>query len=198
MSEMPVSPPRKRRRRADADRNVAAILDAALKLLGDRPDASMEDIAQAAGITRQTIYAHFPSREALVDAVRERAMADTVAALDEADLKRGSPAQALDRLVGAGWHTLGRYPNLAGLRRELSLQDQHDLHRPILDRLKRLIRRGQREGIFDSRLPTGWLLAAFVGLAHTAADEVAAGRMTTEEASRALRESARAVLRVSE
>jgi AcrR family transcriptional regulator len=195
---MSVSPQRRRRRRADADRNVAAILDAALKLLGDRPDASMDDIAQAAGITRQTIYAHYPSREALVAAVRERAMADTVAALDAADLKRGSPAEALDRLVGAGWHTLGRYPNLASLRREMSLQEQHDLHRPILDRLQPLIRRGQREGIFDSRLPAGWLLAAFLGLAHTAAEEVAAGRMSTEEAGRALRESAWALLGVTD
>jgi hypothetical protein len=125
-------------------------------------------------------------------------MADTVAALDEADLRRGSPAEALDRLVDAGWQTLGRYPNLAGLRREMSLQEQHDLHGPILERLEPVIRRGQREGIFDSRLPAGWLLAAFLGLAHTAAEEVAAGRMNAEEADRALRESAWAILGVTD
>lgn len=195
---MSVAPPRRRRRRADASRNIAAILDAALERLAERPDASMEDIAKAAGVSRQTIYAHYPSREALVAAVRERAMAETVAALDEADLERGSPADALDRLVRAGWHTLGRYPILAALRRKMTSQEQHDLHQPILHRLEPLIRRGQHAGIFDSRLPASWLLAAFLGLSHTAAEEVAAGRMRPEEAGRVLRESVWAILAIQD
>ncbi|MGR6999045.1 helix-turn-helix domain-containing protein [Yinghuangia aomiensis] len=53
-----------RRRRADAQRSIDAILDAARRLLGDRLDVGMEDIAAAAGVTRQTVYAHFPSRDA--------------------------------------------------------------------------------------------------------------------------------------
>jgi AcrR family transcriptional regulator len=63
------------RRRADAERNIAAILDAAVELLGERPDSSMAEIAAAAGVARQTVYAHYDSREALLAAVAERAMA---------------------------------------------------------------------------------------------------------------------------
>ena len=64
------------RRRADAERNIEAILDAALARLGRDPSASMTEIAKAAGVGRVTLYGHFPSREALVDTLFDRSLAD--------------------------------------------------------------------------------------------------------------------------
>ena len=63
-----------RRRRSDADRSVQAILAAALEALASDPDASMAEIARRAGVVRATIYAHFPTRESLLDAVMEHAI----------------------------------------------------------------------------------------------------------------------------
>jgi len=182
-----------RRRRADAERSIAAIVDAAIEVLSERPAASMEEIAAAAGLARQTVYAHYPSREALLRAVVDRALAQTVAAIDAAEPDEGTPVDALDRLVSASWQTLERYPLLMDLRAPLTPAEEHALHGPILERLERLIRRGQRAGDFDRRLTPAWLLAAFLGLAHAAAQEVAAGRLSAEDASRTLRESVRRV-----
>ncbi len=56
-------------RREDARRSIELIMDAARSILGKRPDASMEELAVAAGVTRQTVYAHFSSRDALIAAV---------------------------------------------------------------------------------------------------------------------------------
>src|SRR6266542_155221 len=102
-------PQRRRQRRADAQRNVAAILDAAVVLLGRQPEAGMDDIAAAAGVARQTVYAHFRSRQALLDAVVERVTAKVTAVLDTLDLDRGSAADALRRWLDTAWGLLERY-----------------------------------------------------------------------------------------
>ena len=90
MSEISTRQPRRRRRRADADRSAAAVLDAAVEVLGQHPDASVDHVAAAAGLARQTVYAHYPSRRALLAAVVDRITADAVAALDAADLDSGA------------------------------------------------------------------------------------------------------------
>ena len=86
-SAMPAGPSR----RADAQRSIAAILDAAIDLLAERPDASMADVAAAAGVARQTAYARYESRAALLSAVAGRALEQTLAALDAAAPEDGPP-----------------------------------------------------------------------------------------------------------
>ncbi|MGH2978207.1 MAG: TetR/AcrR family transcriptional regulator [Solirubrobacterales bacterium] len=183
-----------RSRRADAERSITAILDAAVEVLSERPEASMEEIAGAAGVSRQTVYAHYSSREALLDAVSERALSEAVAAIDAAEPQQGPPADALERLVAASWRTVSRHARLLDSLHALrSAEELHAFHAPILERLERLIRRGRRAGVFDRQQPTGWLLSTVLSLSHAAAAEVRAGRMTPEDAGRALR---RSVLRV--
>src|SRR6185369_12257140 len=56
--------------RADAQRNVAKLLDAAREAFTARgPNASLDDIARAAGVGAGTLYRHFPTRLALFEAV---------------------------------------------------------------------------------------------------------------------------------
>jgi AcrR family transcriptional regulator len=174
--------------RADAERSIAAILDGALELLADRPDASIGEIAAASGVARQTVYAHFASREALLTAVAERAMEQAVTAIDAAEPQRGEPAEALERLIEAWWRHVARHARVleALAAAYPSTETVHELHAPILERLGRLIRRGQRADSFDRSVPAGWLAAAFLGLIHAAADEVAAGRLDERAAGRAL------------
>jgi AcrR family transcriptional regulator len=179
-----------RTRRADAERNITAILDAAVELLAERPEASMAEIASAAGVARQTVYAHYHSREALLLAVAERARAEAVAAIDAAEPEHGPPLEALARLVPAWWSSVQRHARvLEALAPSFTVSDLHAFHAPILDRIERLVRRGRRAGDFDRDLPVAWLVAAFLGLMHATADEVAAGRVTGPAAGRSLERS---------
>jgi AcrR family transcriptional regulator len=182
--------PPTRRRRSDARRSIDAILAAARAVLGDRPDASVEDIATAAGVTRQTVYAHFASRDALIAALIEAAGVETVDAMDAAHLDSLPPVDALHRYLDLGWQLIRRYPFLLVPALARTPPGNEATHVAGTARLEELIRRGQDTGDFDRALPAGWLAAAVVGLAHTAADEVAAGRLTTDEAYTALSGSA--------
>jgi len=73
------------------------ILDAALRVFrrhGFRR-SSIEQAAEAAGLTRQALYHHFQSKEALFRAVieqlYERALAAEIAAADAAEKNRRQP-----------------------------------------------------------------------------------------------------------
>lgn len=64
----PTQPERKVR--ADAQRNRERILEVAKKAFArDGATASLDDIARKAGIGSATLYRHFPTREALIEAV---------------------------------------------------------------------------------------------------------------------------------
>jgi AcrR family transcriptional regulator len=173
------------KRRADAERSIAAVLDAAERTLPDRPDAGMGEIARAAGVSRQTVYAHFASREALLSAVAERALEQTLAAIDAAQPERGDPAEALDRLVMAWWASVARHARvLEALATTLPTSaDVHEFHAPVLARVEALAARGRFAG------SPGWLAVAFLALMHAAAEQVAAGRLSEADAGRALQES---------
>lgn len=148
----------------------------------------MEDIARAAGVSRQTVYAHFPSREALLDAIIERATAEVSAAFDIAGLDQAPPAVALVRLLDAGWQVTARYPFVWHLP-AVSPEQDASRHAPVLSRMVELIRRGQETGDLDDSLPPGWLLTAGLAIGRAADGEVKAGRMTIEKATHAVHHS---------
>lgn len=164
-------------------------------MLNQRPEASVGEIAKAAGLTRPTVYAHYPSREALLNAAIDHITDQAVAALDAADLDHGPPTAALHRYLAAGWQILESYPLLlATPTMRLDPRPARDRDRRIRERLERLIERGQNEGEFDRGPPADWLAEAVIGLGHTAGGQVAAGRMSRRRARTALAHSTQRLL----
>jgi AcrR family transcriptional regulator len=191
---------RSRKRRLDAERSRAAVLDAAIAVLGRQADASIEDIATAAGVVRQTVYAHFPSRTALLAAVIDHLTAETVQALDALDLTTPPPGEALRRWLEASWTVVLRYPVLLSpvIAEDAPPADELDRHRPVTAHLVELVRRGCQAGVFEARHSEGWIISATIALGHAAGQQVTAGRMAPDEAGAAYRDSVlRLVLRPS-
>lgn len=178
--------PVRRRRRADADRSRAAILAAAITLLDERIDASMESVAEAAGVSRQTVYAHFPSRDVLLNAVLDRLTRETIEAIDALDLDHGPALDTLLTLIDHGWRGFEEHPLLLQLP---STVEQDERHGPVVERFERLIRRGQCSGEITRDLPVAWLTSALIALGHAAGEAVGAHRLPAKKASAALRTS---------
>ncbi len=138
--------PAPKRRRADADRSVAAILDAGLEALASDPDSSMSEIARRAGVVRATIYVHFPTRETLLDAVMEYAIGQVVESMRGAEPQRGEPVEALERVLRATWRQLGQFPACSpSTRRGSRPRSYTGVSVPMLDQLEPLIKRGQKQ-----------------------------------------------------
>jgi AcrR family transcriptional regulator len=174
------------RRRADAERSIERILDAAVDALGEDQDVSMSAIARRAGVVRATIYVHFPTREALLEAVTDRALAEVATVITAAGPERGAPDAALRRVVAAAWRTLGRYHALVAVNTGGTHEDLHRRHGPVLALLVPLIERGQSAGSFRADVSAAWHLSMLMALIHAASAEVRAGRIAEADAEAAL------------
>ena len=147
----------------------------------------MAEIARRAGVVRATIYVHFPTRESLLDAVMEHAVAEVAKAASAADPQRGEPKEALERVLCATWQKLDGFQALLAINtNRLSAEELHRRHLPVLTLFGPLIERGQKAGVFRSDLPVSWHLAVIRAIAHTASFELQAGRITETEVEAAM------------
>jgi AcrR family transcriptional regulator len=173
-------------RRADAQRSIARIQEAALEVLASDPDASMAEIARRAGVVRATIYVHFPTRDDLIAAITERAMAEVVGVIAAAEPESGDPAEALRRVVIAAWRSLGRFHSLVAINTQLPHDELRARHDPVMAQLRPLIERGQRNGSFRAGVPPDWHLAMIVALIHAASAELRGARLAPDRIENAL------------
>jgi TetR/AcrR family transcriptional regulator, mexCD-oprJ operon repressor len=176
-------------RRADARHNVEKILVAAVACLSRNAGASVSEIAQAAGVPRVTLYGHFPSRDALVEAALTRVLSEGDKVLGSLDLT-GDPRDALSVLIGSSWLLIAQSTAiLEAAQASLPPGRVQELHAKPAQRVDDLIRRGQAEGVFRDDLPANWLVSVLHNVMHGAAIDVAKGRLDPADAPRFISET---------
>jgi AcrR family transcriptional regulator len=164
-----ISGPR-RRLRADAERNRTAILEAAEQAFAARGrELSTEDVAARAGVGIGTVFRHFPSKEALLQALLERGFAQLAA---EAD------ALAVDDRGDALFHFFERLVILAGKKRVLvdavaaggvdSATLMQSAGREFRAAVARLLARAQQRGVVRDDVGVAEVLALLLAVARTA------------------------------
>lgn len=133
--------------------NRRHILAVATRELSRDPDASMDDIARAAGVVRRTVYGHFPSREALIGGITDEAAREVEEVLARAAEGASSPVEALAGSLLATWRIGDRYRLLIALaQRDLGGTAREHL-RPARERLAGLLDEGARRGALPGHLP---------------------------------------------
>ncbi|WP_445149006.1 TetR/AcrR family transcriptional regulator [Baekduia sp. Peel2402] len=172
------------RLRSDARRNRRTVLDAAVALLAQRPQATMQEVADASGLGRTTVYRHFPRRQDLIDALYEQVLAESAHTIKDAI---GAATNARDLLcdlgarviaIGDRYRFLDAHPEL----RERTLQGSDDSEGR--DPLNDYLTAAQQRGEVRPDVPVSWMLTTMRGLAVVAMFEISAGRMSVEDAGR--------------
>ncbi|GAA1441489.1 TetR/AcrR family transcriptional regulator [Nocardiopsis tropica] len=90
---------RSRRERSDARESTVRIIEAAKAVFTDDPNASLEQVAEHAGLARTTVHRRFASRRSLLAALAVELNEHYLRALDRARVATAPPMVALYRLT---------------------------------------------------------------------------------------------------
>jgi TetR/AcrR family transcriptional regulator, mexCD-oprJ operon repressor len=166
-----------------AERNAGAILDAAERLLAHGEQTSVSALAGEAGLSRPTVYAHFPNRLRVLEALVERTVRQAMETLEAAEPERGPALAALQRLLATGWEEIERHEAIgAAATGQLSGEAMRRAHESAREVIRRLLERGRSEGAFRTDVPTGWLITSTLALIHAAAEEIRAANLDAQAA----------------
>jgi AcrR family transcriptional regulator len=165
-------------------RTPAAILATAAHLLAERRDASMNDIAAAAGVGRATLYRYFPTREALMQALADDALQDLAARLGDARLDKVPVPEALQRVFRAVLTVGDRYVLLLDERTTLDrLNGRDEALQVVGTPIVSVFQRGQDDGTLRDDLDAAVLGQLFGGLVVAAIDASLPRTLGVEQAA---------------
>ena len=158
-----------RKPRADSIRNRDRLLKAAARVLGSGgADASLEAVARKAGVGIGTLYRHFPTREALFEAVYRHEV-DALAELAEKMGQESAPVDALRQWLHAIVQLVATKKGmLAALA--LAAEGRSDLYAYSSERFTKaigtLLQRASKAGQMRADITPEDLLRALIGLCH--------------------------------
>jgi TetR/AcrR family transcriptional regulator, mexCD-oprJ operon repressor len=140
----------------------AAILEAAAGVLAERgQQASMADVAAAAGMARATVYRYFPNREALFEALGRVAVEEAGERLQAGRLDEVPVPEAFGRAVRA---LVAVGDSFVVVSRESARPDSAEFERQVASPLRKLIERAQSLGEVREDLPASWLMESLIGI----------------------------------
>ncbi|PNE17487.1 TetR/AcrR family transcriptional regulator [Amycolatopsis sp. BJA-103] len=155
--------------RADAARNLEAVLTTGARMLASDPSTSIGAIAAEAGVDRRTVYRRFASREDLLAAIYDSRLTAVEEVVRGARLTESAVPVALHRYVEGIIEVNRAWPvELTRMRTEPSIQERRSRLTADVDSF---LRRATDEGFLRADVPDGWASRLLIQLLHLASRE---------------------------
>lgn len=149
--------------RADAERSVRAILEAAEQVLAEEPGASMEQIAAAAGVARTTIHRRFANRQALIEALASSAARQLAQAVDDGRPDTAPPLVAMHRITANVLQVKSAWAFALGLPADPD-SEAAVLQQDIARRCTAVLKRAQADKLIDEAADLDWVRRVYYAL----------------------------------
>lgn len=169
--------------RVEKSRN--ALIQVGLELLLQKPDASLSEIAEQAGVGRTTLYRQFTSRDELIQSIALRCLQELDEVTADIAARSKSYTQVIEllfvdamtlpdrlRFLATFWAVVGRDPVIA----------QHEKQKA--NEISEVIEYAKKEGNIDPVIPTGWIVDLIDNLLLVAWKLVDDSSYTPEQAAK--------------
>lgn len=169
------APARSPRTRRGSAQTRDAILQAAIAEFAEHgySGARIERIVERADSNMRLVYVHFSSKEELYVAALEAVYADIRSKEQELDLANLEPRLSMERLIDftmdhflshPAFRALTTYENLLGGQTVAKSETIAALSSPLIETIRRVLQRGQAEGVFHRAVDPLQLYVSIVAL----------------------------------
>lgn len=165
---------RERPRHLPADERRAATVEAMVDLAAEQnpADITTTAIADRMGLTQGALFRHFPTKDAIIEAVMSWVSEHLLARLDKAGEGAASPVAALEAMFMAHVDFVGRHPGVPRMLfgelqrpgKTLARKMVQTLLRHYGERLHRLLEAGKAQGELDAALDADTAAVLFLGM----------------------------------
>ncbi|RCH54415.1 TetR/AcrR family transcriptional regulator [Mucilaginibacter hurinus] len=169
------------------DATIKRIIEAAILVFNTDPSATVETVAEKAGLTSRTLYRYFSERALLLDACKETLARTCETAMNEAFEKGTDALHQLELTLYAGIKCGTKYAFFEKLNQAIQQgteQAKENQFTHIQQRWLRLIKDLQEQAVITNELSPAWISRLFSGIINTTISATSAGDVAPNDVER--------------
>lgn len=155
------------------------ILDSAIEVLNEDFSASIDVIADRAGLSRRTLHRYFKDRAALIDACLADMMQTWEKAMLQACSSIQDPVKQLEAMLYAGIDCGAKYAFLQKLSRQPA--SVNTTYTSARDQWFGLIPQLQQQKLVSDKVDAAWIRLLFIQMIHTTIEAYRSGDIAPNE-----------------
>ena len=158
--------------------------EASIKTLLRSPDASMSEIALAAGVGRATLYRHYESRDVLIQSLARKCLEETDELVEPIKAANLRGREAIEASIDVLMPMADRFKFLLNLW-SIAGHDKvvRKIYKRQLDELEDLIEQAKQQSEIAEDAPTVWVASVFDSLLTTSWQMIKNDIMSPDEAA---------------